>query len=124
MINRKAGAASLGFLAILLLLPSTACKRESPGQRYGIQAEVIANNPPSHTLIIKHGDIAGFMPAMTMSYAVAVPAEAANLRPGDTISAELVVSDGRTRLEHIRKLDPTNAHPPGGQSGATEPPRF
>jgi protein SCO1/2 len=56
---------------------------------------------PRRLLIVQHGDIPGFMPAMTMGYSIAVPKEVETLRAGDKISADLVVSEGKARLEKI-----------------------
>lgn len=52
-------------------------------------------------LTIKHGDIPGFMPGMTMSYAVATPALMAGRSPGETIRATLAVSDATGQLVAI-----------------------
>jgi len=41
------------------------------------------------------------MPAMTMSYQVAEPKQIETLQPGDKISADLVVSESKGRLEKI-----------------------
>jgi protein SCO1/2 len=50
---------------------------------------------------VKHGDIPGLMPAMTMTYQVAEPQQIETLQPGDKITADLVVSDSKGRLEKI-----------------------
>jgi len=42
------------------------------------------------------------MPTMTMSYAIAIPE---SLGPGDKISADLVVSSSKARLEKIVLLE-------------------
>ncbi len=60
---------------------------------------------PRRLLIVRHGDIPGFMPAMTMGYSIAVPKEVETLGAGDKISADLVVSEGKARLEKIVLLE-------------------
>jgi Cu/Ag efflux protein CusF len=92
--------------AILFL---TGCKAKPPESHYPIQAEVIAMDLPRRLLIVQHGDIPGFMPAMTMSYSIAVPKEAEALGEGDKISADLVVSEGKARLEKIVLLEKAKA---------------
>ena len=42
------------------------------------------------------------MPAMTMSYTIAIPE---SLVPGDKISADMVVSSSKARLEKIALLE-------------------
>lgn len=44
-------------------------------------------------LVIAHQDIPGFMPAMTMAFSVANPAEAITLKAGDRVQFRLHVSD-------------------------------
>ena len=95
-------------LAILFL---TGCKAKPPESHYPIQAEVIAMDLPRRLLIVQHGDIPGFMPAMTMSYSIAVPKEAEALGEGDKISADLVVSEGKARLEKIVLLEKAKPAP-------------
>jgi hypothetical protein len=46
-----------------------------------------------------------------MSYAIAVPKEAASLAPGDKITADLVVSAGIGRLEKIVVLEKAKPDP-------------
>jgi protein SCO1/2 len=52
-------------------------------------------------LVVRHNEIAGYMPAMTMEFAVSA-GDAAVARPGERIRAELVVGKGGdARLESI-----------------------
>jgi len=77
--------------------------KAGPKERhYPIQAEVIAVELSKKLVIVKHGDIPGLMPTMTMSYAIAIPE---SLGPGDKISADLVVSSSKARLEKIVLLE-------------------
>ena len=73
----------------------------APEKHYPIQAEVISVDEPKGLIMVKHGEIPGLMPAMTMSYMVADPLELHKLAAGDRISADLVVSESRGRLEKI-----------------------
>ena len=65
---------------------------------------------PTQMIMLKHGDIPGFMPAMTMDYKVADAKQMAELKPGDLISADLVVSENIGHLEKI--VVTTKAVPP------------
>jgi Cu/Ag efflux protein CusF len=56
---------------------------------------------PKKMLTIKHGDIPGLMPAMTMNYLVADERQIEALKPGDKISADLVIGENVGHLEKI-----------------------
>ena len=78
-------------------------------QHYPLQGEVISADAPRGFIILKHGEIPGLMPAMTMQYAVADPRQIETLHPGDKISADLVVSDSKGRLEKIKIVPQTES---------------
>jgi protein SCO1 len=70
-------------------------------KHYPVQAEVISVRPQRGLIIVKHGEIPGLMPAMTMQYEVTDAKQIENLKPGDKITADLVVSEDKGRLEKI-----------------------
>jgi protein SCO1/2 len=86
------------FAAMLL---GTSCQ-PPPEKHYPVQAEVIAVDAPKKLITVKHGDIPGLMPAMTMQYMVAEPKQIETLQPGDKITADLVVSEGKGQLKNIK----------------------
>jgi protein SCO1/2 len=87
--------------AVLICLGFAAGCHSAPEKHYAIQGEVISADPAKKLLTVKHGDIPGLMPAMTMTYQVAEPKQIETLQPGDEISADLVVSESKGRLEKI-----------------------
>jgi protein SCO1 len=91
------------LLAIVVVICAglAAGCQSAPEKHYSIQGEVISADPAKKLLTVKHGDIPGLMPAMTMSYQVAEPKQIEALQPGDKISADLVVSESKGRLEKI-----------------------
>ena len=89
----------------------TAGCQSAPEKHYPLKAEVISVDAPRKLITVKHGEIPGLMPAMTMSYAVADARQIEHLHPGDTISADLVVSDNKGRLENITPA-PKETMPP------------
>jgi protein SCO1/2 len=85
------------------------CAHEA-AHTYPIHGQVLAisstraDGGSSVTLVtLKHDDIRGFMPAMTMPYAVKNPAETAGLAAGDVIDATLVVNGDDVHLESVKK---------------------
>jgi len=67
------------IILFLLLFGFAGCRHETERRFFISQAEVISVAPPHKLIIIKHGEIPGFMPAMTMSYMVAKRKEAEGL---------------------------------------------
>jgi Cu/Ag efflux protein CusF len=91
------------FIIVLvgtLLMTSAGCQT-APVKHYAIQAEVISVNVPEKMVTVKHGEIPGLMPAMTMNYLVANEKQIEDLKPGDKISADLVVGENVGHLERI-----------------------
>ena len=88
-------------LILLCSFFAVGCQPAAPEKHYPIQAEVVSAEPQRQTITVKHGDIPGLMPAMTMSYRVADSKQIESLKSGDKITADLVVSEEKGRLEKI-----------------------
>ena len=84
----------------IVVITGVGC-RTAPVKHYAIQAEVISVDVPKKMLTLKHGDIPGLMPAMTMNYLVADEKQIEPLKPGDKISADLVIGENVGHLEKI-----------------------
>jgi Cu/Ag efflux protein CusF len=89
------------LLASFLFVALTGSCNEKPEKHYSLQAEVISTEPQRGLIIVRHGEIPGLMRAMTMQYEVEDAKEIENLKPGDKITADLVVSESKGRLEKI-----------------------
>jgi protein SCO1/2 len=100
--------------AVLLCAGFAAGCQSAPEKHYLIQAEVISAEPAKKLITVKHGDIPGLMPAMTMTYQVAEPQQIETLQPGDKITADLVVSDSKGRLEKIALVSKGEGKTPPG----------
>ena len=57
-------------VTFLCLASAVACHREPPPQEYKVHGQVLAVRTSRRNLILRHGDIEHFMPAMTMPYRV------------------------------------------------------
>ena len=99
----------------MLVLSSAGCQT-TPVKHYAIQAEVISVNVPKKMVTVKHGEIPGLMPAMTMNYLVADEKQIAPLKPGDKISADLVVGENVGHLEKIVLVEKAAVPPPAGDA--------
>lgn len=88
---------------IIALLLGLACSRTPPPQTYQLTGQVLTVQPATNEILVKHDDIPGFMPAMTMPYGVKDPALLKDRVPGDLITATLVVEAGVPHLSAIAK---------------------
>jgi Cu/Ag efflux protein CusF len=66
------------------------------------EGEVIATTPASGQIVVDHGEIKGFMDAMTMGYRIDPPSLLTTVRPGDKVRFTIDVD--RRAIVHIEKL--------------------
>lgn len=59
---------------------------------YHLRGKVVSTDPASGVVVLNHEAIPGFMGAMTMPYQLKNPGEISALHPGDTITADVLVS--------------------------------
>lgn len=83
--------AALGFVG-LTALGLAACSSEPPPKRYELKGQVLAVYPDRQELSIKHEDIEGYMPAMTMTFPVESNVLMIDREPGELIEATLEVT--------------------------------
>jgi protein SCO1 len=98
--------------AALAALAASGCARNTGGgpagsaapageRRFALAGEVLTADVTRKVLVVRHNEVAGYMPAMTMEFPVSA-GDAAAARPGERIRAELVVGPGEAlRLEKI-----------------------
>jgi protein SCO1/2 len=97
LMNPRAAWLAIPALAAALTI---GCSQNAP-KRYPLHGQVLAVDVPHHELTVKHDDIPGFMPGMTMSYPVADASLMQGRTPGEMITATLEVSDMTGRLVAI-----------------------
>lgn len=90
-------------LLLAALVAVTACARLPDARTYQLTGQVLAVRTETHELLVKHEDIRGFMPAMTMPYVVKEPALLKDRVPGDLITATLHVAPDLAWLSAITK---------------------
>src|SRR6185436_9136414 len=78
-------------LAIALL--ACGCSNAPSGKQYELKGQILAIKPEQNEVLIKHEDIKGFMPAMTMPYKVQDSTLLAGKAPGDLVTATLFVGE-------------------------------
>ena len=66
------------------------------------EGEVVAATPSSGQIVLEHGEIEGFMEAMTMGYRIDPPSLLANVKPGDKVRFTIDVE--RRAIIELEKL--------------------
>jgi protein SCO1/2 len=88
------------------MLICTACgsgRTPPPPKEYQLQGQVLAVTPARNEVTIRHGEIPGFMPAMTMTYKVEDKQLLTATQPGDVVKATLVVGEVDVHLSTLTK---------------------
>src|SRR4051795_11683264 len=98
--------------ALGLTLAVSACSR-SDQRTFTLQGQVLSLEPARKQLTIKHEEIKGFMPAMTMPYDVRDATLLDGLHAGDLVNARLVVVSDGAYLSTVTKV---------GQAPLEQPP--
>jgi len=103
----------------LILIPAlvllTACGGSKPvnSREYPLEGEVLRIKADRTEITIKHGDVKGFMPAMTMPFPIKNPTLLEGIAAGDLVKATLVVTDEESFLSTLQK---TGSLPPERRS--------
>ena len=91
-------------LSVCLLVTAAACSKAPERRTFTLQGQVQSLDTPRKLVIVKHEEIKGFMPAMTMPYEVEDAKALDTLAPGDLINASLVVFSNGAHLTAIKKV--------------------
>jgi protein SCO1/2 len=99
-----AACAALGLLGLggCAKAPPAAAPAAANGERrFPLTGEVLSVDVGRKVLVVRHNEVAGYMPAMTMEFPVAA-GDAASASAGERIRADLIVgAGGAVRLENI-----------------------
>ena len=88
--------------AISPAAPGTRPAEQAPSERVVGEGEVVATVPNASQIVVEHGEIKGFMEAMTMGYRVDPPSLLAGLKEGDKVRFTIDVP--RRAIVAIEKL--------------------
>jgi protein SCO1/2 len=91
------------WLVLDPLIVAVSCSREPEARAYELKGQILVVKPETSELLVKHDDIPGFMPAMTMPYVVKDPALLKDRAAGDLITATLRVESTLAYLTAITK---------------------
>jgi protein SCO1 len=112
---------SWGRVSLCVLVFVAGCSRGPEPKQYELKGQVLGLKPESQEVLIKHEDIRGFMPGMTMPFKAADAELLAGIQPGDLITATLVVADTNAHLSTITKTGHAELEaPPASASSGFE----
>jgi protein SCO1 len=95
---------ALAVSFLYLVLTTAACSKAPEQRSFKFQGQVQSLDTPHKLVIVKHEEIKGFMPGMTMPYEVQEPKALEALAPGDLITARLIVFSNGAHLADIKKV--------------------
>lgn len=94
-VKRRGALRSVLFFALCCVTAALliSCQRaKAPAtKRYPFTGRVVSIDNQQHAAMIDGDDVAGFMGAMAMSYKFKPESDLAKIKPGDAVSAEIVV---------------------------------
>jgi len=106
MKNSKA----LTYICVAIAL-STSCNKPAQhgsiqAKRYHLKGKVVSVDKQSKMANVDSDTIPGYMDAMTMPYTVKPESDLDKLKPGEPITADLIVQDESAWLENIVIANP------------------
>jgi protein SCO1/2 len=104
---------------IVLLALAAACSRGPQPRQYELRGQILGIQPDTREVLIKHEDIQGFMPGMTMPFKVQDEKLLKGLAPGDLVSATLVVAETNAHLSTIKKTGHAELEVPAAPESAS-----
>ena len=110
---------SPGFRAVLLVVMAAAC---SSAKTYEMRGQILGVNRDKMEILVKHEEIKGLMPAMTMPWKVQTANMLDTLEAGDLITSEIEVNSSQAVVTKITKtgtakpdVPPPAPTPPGAK---------
>jgi protein SCO1/2 len=103
----------LAALMAVVIAAGAACTGRADRVEHTLRGQVLSIDGDRLQANIKHEEIPGFMPAMTMPYKFRDAAELEGLAPGDLLRATLVIESNDAYLTEVERI---------GQSPLEQPP--
>lgn len=88
---------------VSVLLIAASCSRAPELKQYELTGQVLSVESERKQVTVKHDDIKGFMPAMTMPYSVKDASVLQGIQGGDLIRATLMVGEVESYLSAMTK---------------------
>ena len=95
-------------IVLMVAAATMACSQPPEPKRYEVRGQILSFDPQRSEVVVDHEDIEGFMPAMVMPYKVQDPSLLEGKKPGDMVTATLVVEEVQAYLTTLT----TTGHQP------------
>jgi protein SCO1/2 len=92
------------LLSLLLAGAALGCGSAPAERSYSLQGQILEVAADHQQATIKHEEIKGLMPAMTMPYKVKNPDLLSGVAPGDLVNATLVIVSNDAYLTAVKKV--------------------
>jgi protein SCO1/2 len=91
------------WVLLVMSIALSACGRapDANTRQFELQGQILAVRPERHEVVIKHQDIKGLMPGMTMPFTVRDDSLIADKKAGDLVTATLVVGETQAHLSTL-----------------------
>src|SRR5712671_3520527 len=89
---------------VVLACAAVSCTTPEPPQTYTLNGQVLSIDTPHKQLTIRHDEIKGLMPAMTMPYSVRDEKLLGAVAAGDLVNATLVIVSNDAYLTTLKKV--------------------
>jgi protein SCO1/2 len=109
------------IFSLFLALVASACTKTADERRYTLQGQVVSVVPTHQEATIKHEEIKGLMPAMTMPYKVKDARLLDGIAPGDLITATLTVVPNDAYLTAVKRVGQAPLEKPSATSSNGAP---
>jgi protein SCO1 len=125
-VSGPVSAVRLVWLVLACVAVFPACEKKTAqtpvtavdaAQRFTVKGMLRAINYAEHEVTIEHEEIPGYMPAMTMPFAVKDMAAVQPLSAGDALKFEFIVMKEDSWIAGIQKIDPAQVRLPGSKPG-------
>ena len=90
--------------ALAALACLAACSPKPAPKQYPLEGQILAIAPAEKQVTIKHGDVVGLMPGMTMTFPVADATVLEGHAAGELVTATLEVDDAVGRIVSITRV--------------------
>jgi protein SCO1 len=109
---------SVSLVVIALALAVPGCNRQPPPREYELKGQILGLEPARNEVLIRHENIKGFMPAMTMPFTVKDAGLLSGKEPGDLVTATLVVTDLNAHLSSLTRTGHAPIEAPAAAANA------